>query len=215
MGPFAGRSGVRQQRPRRGCRETSFPAGRSAARARTFLAAKDFFAPANWGRTAVAEAMACIVLCRGWCDGRCSVLLCRGGAGADRLYANLASLPCRDHITGGPIRCPGATVRFKRPKTQTLFRNKPECARQQRAENVFLLASAAPAYADDDYFRSSWTRLAPWKKAPRGSGRALRPALDTSSSRVIDVSGFTSSDARGASSSSTRGSPPPLPWAPP
>ena len=37
------------------------PPRASEAGARTFLAAKDFFAPANWGRTAVAEAMACMV----------------------------------------------------------------------------------------------------------------------------------------------------------
>ena len=34
---------------------------RARGASRTFLAAKDFFAPANWGRTAVAEAMACMV----------------------------------------------------------------------------------------------------------------------------------------------------------
>ena len=207
MGPFAGQSGVRQQRPRRGCRETSFPAGRSAARARTFLAAKDFFAPANWGRTAVAEAMACIVLCRGWCDGRCSVLLCRGGAGADRLYANLASLPCRDHITGGPIRCPGATVRFTRPKTQSIFRNKPEIARATTSGKFFSARQRSTSLRGRNFVRRGRASRAPWKKAPRGSDPALRPPLDTSSSRVIDVSCFTSS--------SRLGLPPPLPWAPP
>lgn len=34
---------------------------RAGGASRTFLAAKDFFAPANWGRTAVAEAMACMI----------------------------------------------------------------------------------------------------------------------------------------------------------
>ena len=112
MKPFAGRS-LHNARVA-GAAKHLFPKG-APRRARTFLAAKDFFAPANWGRTAVVEAMACIVLCRGWCVERCSVLLCPRRSGADRLYTNLASLPCRDHITGGPIRCPGGTIRFERP----------------------------------------------------------------------------------------------------
>ena len=43
----------------RHCRDAVLRRARGAWR--TFLAAKDFFAPANWGRTAVAEAMACMV----------------------------------------------------------------------------------------------------------------------------------------------------------
>ena len=43
----------------RHCRDAVLRRARGASR--TFLAAKDFFAPANWGRTAVAEAMACMI----------------------------------------------------------------------------------------------------------------------------------------------------------
>jgi hypothetical protein len=52
------------------------PPRASEAGARTFLAAKDFFAPANWGRTAVEEAMACIVDDSCVVEGRGRVRIC-------------------------------------------------------------------------------------------------------------------------------------------
>lgn len=158
MGPFAGQSGVRQQRPRRGCRETSFPAGRSAARARTFLAAKDFFAPANWGRTAVAEAMACIVLCRGWCDGRCSVLLCRGGGGPTAFTPILQVFPAATISQAGQSDARERPFGSQDRKHNQYFGTNPKSRAQQRAENFFC--SPAQHQLTRTKFRSSWTRLA-------------------------------------------------------
>lgn len=49
------------RREEHSAREIGHFPNRSRSR-RTFFATKDFFAPANWGRTEVAEQMACILI---------------------------------------------------------------------------------------------------------------------------------------------------------
>ena len=219
MKPFAGRSGF-AQRPRRGCRETSFPEGRSAARARTFLAAKDFFAPANWGRTAVVEAMACIVLCRGWCVERCSVLLCRGGRGPTAYTPILQVFPAATISQAGQSDAREVPFGSKDRTYRRYFGTNPNIARATTSGNFFSPAqhqsyhSFSRGRCSGRFFNEAPAGKSTSRVGP-GSPPTPRSATSRLSSGVIDVSCFTSSDARGASSSSTRGSPTPLPWAPP
>lgn len=77
------------------------PPRASEAGARTFLAAKDFFAPANWGRTAVEEAMACIVDDSCVVKGRGRVRICPAARAREASSRRRSMYPYRSLVSRG------------------------------------------------------------------------------------------------------------------
>ena len=77
------------------------PPRASEAGARTFLAAKDFFAPANWGRTAVEEAMACIVDDSCVVEGRGRVRICPAAREREASSRRRSMYPYRSLVSRG------------------------------------------------------------------------------------------------------------------